>query len=192
MESFVSWKSLQLPICQRKLRLMSPDCLYSMVTCFVAKWCQTPTCKQLLLSCTLEYVSRVVLISLFCLSNCFGCLNFAAVDLTSYSPITDGRRWATAYIYSSPVVAAYWLLLSAVRSINDSDWPVHCFMLFFHYFRWPPLWPPPSTVRCMVFGSALYQQTWSNHDNLRRLKRLTIRTPDVVRRRHWPVALHIR
>ena len=99
-----------------------------------------------------------------------------------------GRCWCTP-TDAPAMMVAHRLLSSVMRSSDDSDWPVHSLMLSFHHLRGLPLRRLPSTVPCiMVFGSALYQQTWLNYDNLRLL---TVRTPD-IRQGRWPVSVYIR
>ena len=74
--------------------------------------------------------------------------------LTNYKiPVTSGRRWDTPTDVSA-VIIAHRPLLSAMRSNDDIDWPVHSLMLSFHDLRGLPRRGLPSTCS-MVFGSAL-------------------------------------
>ena len=94
------------------------------------------------------------------------CSSFQQTNqLTNWIP----WRWVTR-TYTSAVVVAHRHLSSVMRIGEDSDWPVHPFMLAFHDFWGLPLWRPPSSVPCnMVSSSVSYQQIWPNCDNLRRL-----------------------
>ena len=67
-------------------------------------------------------------------------------------------------------VCCDWLLLSAMCSNGDNDWPVHSLMFYFHNWRGLPLQRLPPTVTCStIFGCVSCRQTWPNDDNLRHI-----------------------
>ena len=47
-------------------------------------------------------------------------------------------------------MTAHRLLLSAMHSNDDIDWPVHSLMLFFHDLRDLPVRPPSSSIHCSI------------------------------------------
>ena len=66
-------------------------------------------------------------------------------------------------------------LSCALYGNDNMDWSGHCSTMSFQVLRSVHMRCLPFTEHCsMIFGSVSWRQTWSNHDNLRRLIKLLL------------------